>query len=148
MSRLAAVYVPASLRAALVAEARQARPDECCGLLIGTKNRVQFAAATTNMARRGRYRVDPAAHIELRRTLRRFSPPLSIVGAYHSHAHGPAMPSPTDLAEALYPAWTHLIIGLGERAQRRATVRAFRLANARAVEQSIRWYRLAQGVDE
>ena len=62
-----------------------------------------------------RYRVDDRAHIELRRVLRGVRPALSILGVYHSHPAGDAWPSETDVAEALYPDWTHLIVGLGGR---------------------------------
>jgi proteasome lid subunit RPN8/RPN11 len=90
-----------------------------------------------NLAGRGRYLVDPEAHIELRRALRQLKPALSIVGAYHSHPQGPATPSASDLSEAMYPAWTYLIVGF---VRGRADVRAFRLAHGRARERPIRWY--------
>ena len=78
-----------------------------------------------------RYRVDDALHLELRRVLRRCSPPLSILGVYHSHPAGTADPSPSDVAEAMYPDWAYVIIGLGAR---RASVRAFRLGAGRVRE--------------
>ena len=79
-----------------------------------------------------RFRIDDAAHIDLRRVIRAFRPPLDVVGAYHSHPRGPASPSPADIAEAMYPEWTYVIVGL---AGRRVDVRAFRISNgsARAV---------------
>jgi proteasome lid subunit RPN8/RPN11 len=48
----------------------------------------------------------------VRRTLRRFEPPLEILGVYHSHPRGPAVPSSTDVAEAYYPEWLYVIVGL------------------------------------
>jgi proteasome lid subunit RPN8/RPN11 len=52
-----------------------------------------------------RYRIDDAAHVGLRRVLRGFVPAISIVGVYHSHPAGDAVPSPSDIAEAMYPDW-------------------------------------------
>ena len=97
----------------MVEHARQERPRECCGLLVGGRGRITVAVPLRNLARgRTRYRVDPAAHIALQRVLRVIAPGTSIVGVYHSHPHGPAVPSETDVAEALYPDWIHVIIGL------------------------------------
>jgi proteasome lid subunit RPN8/RPN11 len=45
-----AVHLPAAVRRAIVAHARRARPQECCGFLIGQGNRVQFACPMANVA--------------------------------------------------------------------------------------------------
>jgi proteasome lid subunit RPN8/RPN11 len=119
---------PESLQA-IVRHARRALPRECCGFLVGARRRVLFAVATRNIAAGSvRYRIDDAAHVALRRALRRFAPPLEIVGVYHSHPTGAARPSASDVAEAFYPAWTHVIVGM----RRGLSVRAFRLARGRA----------------
>jgi proteasome lid subunit RPN8/RPN11 len=98
---------------AIVRHARAERPRECCGFLVGGGRRVLFAVAVPNVATsQSRYRIDDAMHLELRRALRRFSPRLEIVGVYHSHPSGDARPSPTDIAEAFYPDWIHVIVGL------------------------------------
>ena len=97
----------------MVEHARLERPRECCGLLVGARDRITVAVPVRNVARgRTRYRVDPAGHIALQRVLRVLEPSLSILGVYHSHPRGPATPSETDVAEALYPDWIHVIIGL------------------------------------
>ncbi len=75
-----------------------------------------------------RYRIDDREHIELRRALRRFSPTLEILGVYHSHPAGDARPSPTDLADAFYPDWVQVIVGLTPRLQ----VRAYSIRNGHA----------------
>jgi proteasome lid subunit RPN8/RPN11 len=77
---------------------------------------------------RTRYRIGDRDHIALRRELRRFAPALEIVGVYHSHPAGAAMPSPTDLAEAHYAEWLHVIIGLRPR----VAVAGFRIEAGRA----------------
>jgi proteasome lid subunit RPN8/RPN11 len=98
----------------MLEHARRERPRECCGLLVGAGVRVTVAVPMRNLARgRTRYLVDPAGHIALQRVLRVIEPAASIVGVYHSHPRGPATPSKTDVAEALYPDWIHVIIGLG-----------------------------------
>jgi proteasome lid subunit RPN8/RPN11 len=97
-------------------------------LLVGAGDRIRLAVPMRNLARgRTRYEVDPAGHIALRRVLRAIEPGLEIVGAYHSHPRGPAVPSETDVAEALYPDWIYVIVGLGGR---RPEVRAFEISRA------------------
>jgi proteasome lid subunit RPN8/RPN11 len=75
-------------------------------------------------ASRRRYRVDDRDHIALRKALRRLTPPLSIVGVYHSHPDGLAAPSPSDVAQAFYPDWIQVIVGLRTT---RPVLRAFRI---------------------
>lgn len=116
---------PAAVRRAMILHARREQPNECCGFLLGRGSRIQYALPMQNVsASATRYRIDDAAHIVLRRWLRGMSPPLSIVGVYHSHPAGDAEPSDTDVREAMYPEWVYVIVGLrGDR----PAVRAFGL---------------------
>ena len=130
MTARRAVRIPTAAIRMMVAHARRARPRECCGLLVGAGSRVAFAVPLRNVSRsRTRYRVDPAEHIALRRILREVAPAADIVGVYHSHPAGSATPSETDVAEALYAGWIHVIVGLGGR---RAVTRGFTIARGRA----------------
>ena len=130
------VRIPATVRRAVIAHARREQPNECCGLLLGTKRAVQFAVPVINdAASPTRFRVSDAEHIEWRRMLRSVAPPLSIVGVYHSHPRGIAEPSPTDLAEAMYPDWLYAIVGLGERPP---AFRVFQIKRGRARKVSLK----------
>ena len=130
MRRRRAVSVSASAAGIMLAHARRARPRECCGLLVGGRGRVKTAVPMPNLARtRTRFQIDPRAHIALQRVLRVIAPALSIVGVYHSHPRGRAVPSETDIAEAQYPDWIHVIVGLGGA---RPETRAFLIARGRA----------------
>lgn len=114
----------ASGRRAMIAHAQRDAPRECCGFLLGSGRTAWFILPLTNVDPRPhvRYRIDPRAHLEVRRVLRQVTPRLEIVGVYHSHPRGPATPSPSDVAEAHYPEWLYVIIDLS---MRRAGVRAF-----------------------
>jgi proteasome lid subunit RPN8/RPN11 len=124
------------VRRAIIAHARRERPRECCGFLIGRGNRVQFACPMANVAASPatEYRVDDAAHIELRRVLRNLAPAIGIVGVFHSHPAGPADPSPRDIEEAHYPGWIHIIVGFTSN---RSEIRAFRLSGPRPVAMAL-----------
>jgi proteasome lid subunit RPN8/RPN11 len=137
MTKTSRIVIAPAVRRAIVAQARREQPQECCGLLVGDRGRVLFAVPMRNIAASAtRYRVDDAAHLELRRVLRLFSPALSILGVYHSHPAGAAEPSPTDIDEAMYPEWAYVIIGLEPRP---TSVRAFRLRTGAVRELKIDW---------
>jgi proteasome lid subunit RPN8/RPN11 len=125
------VTFPRAVRSAIVRHARRDAPRECCGFLIGFGRRVQFAFPVPNADSRPRlrYRIDDRRHIELRRWLRQLSPPLEIVGVYHSHPNGDARPSPTDLVEAHYPNWVFAIVSLEDG---RENVGLFEIVRGRA----------------
>ncbi len=130
MSRGDRVSLPAAVRRAIAAHARETYPAECCGFLVGHGGRMGFAVRMRNAAGSDRrYRIDDRAHIELRRILRACAPPLEIVGVYHSHPNGPAAPSDTDRAEAHYPGWVHVIVACNGR---RVRFGAFRIVRGRS----------------
>jgi len=137
MKQTPVIAIATPVRRAIVAQARREQPQECCGLLVGHRGHVGFAVPMRNVAASPtRYRIDDAAHLELRRVLRQFSPSLSILGVYHSHPAGPADPSPTDIDEAMYPEWAYMIVGLNGR---RLTIRAFRIRMGAVQEIKIDW---------
>jgi len=90
---------------AIVAHARREHPRECCGLLVGDAHETIEAVAVSNVADDPlrQYVVSPAEHLaEIRRCRERSraGATLDVIGAYHSHPHSPAQPSPTDLERA------------------------------------------------
>ena len=94
-----AIVLPASVRAAILQHARAERPLECCGLLVGTPERIDETVATANVdPHPSRFRVDPEAHIDLNRRLRGTG--RTVIGAYHSHPSTSAEPSSRDVDEA------------------------------------------------
>jgi [CysO sulfur-carrier protein]-S-L-cysteine hydrolase len=117
--------LPVTVRRAMIEHAKREHPQECCGLLLGSRREIQFAVPMRNVAASAtRYRIDDASHIELRRVVRAVRPRLDIVGVYHSHPTGPVQPSATDIDEAMYPEWAYFIVGVERR---RAIVRAFQI---------------------
>lgn len=97
----------------MIAHARNTAPAECCGLLVGNGRRIDEAVSTRNAdTRPTRFLVDPQDHLRLIRTVRGTG--REIVGAYHSHPHSAAVPSPTDIAQAWWPELVHVIVSLAE----------------------------------
>ncbi|MGO8868631.1 MAG: Mov34/MPN/PAD-1 family protein [Alphaproteobacteria bacterium] len=112
--------------------AEAAFPEECCGLLLGHeqgKDRilVSDAVASANLAaeRQRHFEVDPALYLRLCRAAAEPSS-AQLVGLYHSHPEGEAVPSASDAAQAWQEGWIWLIVPLASG--RAGTPGAFRLA--------------------
>ena len=125
------IKLPRAVSELVVAHARDAMPDECCGVLLGTAAEVVAAVPARNIADRPhRFLIDPKDHIDARRTAHRRG--LEVVGFYHSHPHSDPYPSPTDKAEATYPDAISLIVSLKEGPPR---LRAFVIGGDGCVEE-------------
>lgn len=102
-----AMIVAAGVLDAIDGHARADAPAECCGLLVGTDDRVSDAIPTRNVASRPtRYEIDPADYFRIMREAR--AEGQRVIGAYHSHPRTPPVPSPTDLAEG-FPDFLYVI---------------------------------------
>ena len=109
----------------IVAHAMEERPNECCGLLIGSADLVQDAVRARNVRRSPtRFQVEPADHFAAIRRARAAG--LEVVGAYHSHPNGPSGPSETDRVRLNDPTMVHVIVSLAHGTR---TVRAFRVTD-------------------
>lgn len=111
------LVLPADLRDRLLAEARAARPAECCGLLEGVREgasvRVLALHASQNLSSEPQtgFEIDPALHFRLLRSLR--GTERAVVGCYHSHPVGKAEPSPRDRANGCEVGFVWVILATG-----------------------------------
>jgi proteasome lid subunit RPN8/RPN11 len=97
----------------VLAHAREDAPRECCGVLIGSGDRVVQSVRARNLADgTTRFLIDPRDHINAIRDAR--SRQLDVIGFYHSHPRSRAYPSETDIAESGYAGALHLIVGMSE----------------------------------
>ena len=111
--------------AAMVDHARQDAPFECCGLLLGRPGQIDECVRTRNLRASERaYLIDPAEHLAVMKRVR--AEGRAVLGAYHSHPRSPAVPSPTDLAEAHYEEFLYIIVSLADPPA--PDVRAYRLS--------------------
>jgi proteasome lid subunit RPN8/RPN11 len=99
------IEIPARLLAAIAARAAAAWPGECCGLLLGRREGdariVAEAVAADNVADdpARRFEVDPRVLLATHRRARETG--IELLGPYHSHPDGAAVPSATDRARAI-----------------------------------------------
>jgi len=80
-------------------EAEIATPRECCGLIEGLREGVRFRVTALHAARNlapepDRFDVDPRDHLAASKVA--CARGHQIIGCYHSHPHGAAIPSPRD----------------------------------------------------
>jgi len=99
--------------AALRAHGEETYPNECCGILLGTR---------TDSAH-NRYHISPIELIQAQRVGRESG--LDIIGFYHSHPDHPARWSQTDFAEAHWMGCSYVITAV-EQGQA-AVTNSFRL---------------------
>jgi proteasome lid subunit RPN8/RPN11 len=97
------VLLPQGVRGQILHEARQARPNECCGLIEGARDGRDFKVIALHPARNlaaspEKFEIDPRDHFAAHRYAR--ARRSAIIGCYHSHPGGEAEPSAYDQAGA------------------------------------------------
>ena len=121
--------LPPDLAHRLLAHAREALPNESCALLGGDPAWGRVASvhlARNRLASPYRYDVDPEDLVRIVHRLEGSGQEL--VGIFHSHPNGPAVPSATDLREARYRV-VHLVADASS-----GELRAWRIQGACAYE--------------
>ena len=125
--------------AAVEARARASFPAECCGLLLGRRQgggevRVGRVEACVNRSpdRHRRFTISPDDLLTAYRGARDRGE--RVVGTYHSHPLGGAVPSEVD-RESAWAGASYLIVGLDEEAVRER--RSWRLDDGGFVEEEL-----------
>lgn len=114
------LLLPASLRQEIVGHVERAWPQEGCGLLLGVQGgagewQVSALLPSSNLAADPRtgFEIDPPLLMKAQREARHGGP--SVIGHYHSHPNGSAIPSARDAeARGYYPNHLWLIAGVVE----------------------------------
>lgn len=112
------LILPAELRARIESEARGAFPRECCGLIEGACEKDIARALALHTARNiapdpGRFEIHPEDHIAALKRARANG--HAVIGCYHSHPNGRAVPSAIDQAGAGEEGFLWLIASLAGR---------------------------------
>jgi [CysO sulfur-carrier protein]-S-L-cysteine hydrolase len=112
----ATVEIPVTMRAEIAAAAREAVPNEACGLIVGDRPAAEGGRALRWIPLRNaaaspyRYEIDPDDL--LRVTIETERAEEAIWAIVHSHVASPARPSPTDVRQSFYPEALYLLISL------------------------------------
>lgn len=89
-------------------------PQEACGILLGKRNRLEqvVRAANVHTTPETRFEIDPQALIDAHRQARSGGP--EVLGYFHSHPSGDAVPSVIDATMAAGDGMVWAILGDGE----------------------------------
>ncbi|MBI5957058.1 MAG: M67 family metallopeptidase [Chloroflexi bacterium] len=121
-------------RAAIIVHAREACPNECCGLLVGSGGRIVKLYKLANAENSPlAYRLDPYEQLRIFQEMDNHG--WELMAIYHSHVASPAYPSARDVELAYYPEAVYLVVSLTEPA--RPDVRAFRIKEGAIAEEKI-----------
>jgi proteasome lid subunit RPN8/RPN11 len=120
---------------ALIEHARDAAPNEACGIIGGKANRALkiYPLKNTHATPRVNFYADPHELLAAFRDIEANG--WEHIAIYHSHPASDAFPSETDLAQAYYPDVVYLIISLAHPEQ--PIVRAFRIIAGQVTEISV-----------
>ena len=106
------LVLPVALQDQISREAKAAYPRECCGLIEGVEDGGGFRATLLHPARNlaaaaDRFDLDPADHIAALKAARARG--HALIGCYHSHPDGDAVPSRADQSGAAQANFIWLI---------------------------------------
>ena len=107
------LVITAEIEQQIVAHARACKPQEMCGLLVGTagtNQALEFHPCRNAAASAIVYTLDPKDYMRVE--LSADDRGLAVLGVVHSHTHTEAYPSPTDVAQAPDPNWNYAIVSL------------------------------------
>lgn len=100
----------------MLAHVQAALPQEACGLLAGSKERISHLYIIENILQSPTaYEMDPRQQLDAMLHVEKQG--LDLLAGYHSHPGGPSTPSTTDIEQAYYPDLVQLIISLRDRSQ-------------------------------
>jgi proteasome lid subunit RPN8/RPN11 len=97
---------------AMVAHAREALPNECCGMVAGRDGEATDVIRVGNAAASPlRYEMDPKAQYEAWKSIE--DEGKELLAIYHSHTKSAAYPSQTDVNQAVaWPDQVYVIVSL------------------------------------
>jgi [CysO sulfur-carrier protein]-S-L-cysteine hydrolase len=128
------IEIPADIREAMIAHAREDMPNEACGLLAGPGGRAEHAFRLRNADNSPMtYRFDSNEQFQVFNEIEEKG--WEIAAIYHSHTHTEAYPSPTDRRQAFYPDAHYILVSLAEEDP---VVRGFTIRDGVVEEQELR----------
>ncbi len=118
---------------AMVGHVRAHWPEEACGLLAGQAAlRVVRQVYLIENIRHSPVEYEMHAVEQVRAMVEMEARDWELVGIFHSHPHGPPVPSETDVAQAYYPEAVYVICAPDERGAWQA--RGFRIEAGKVTE--------------
>lgn len=119
----------------IASQCRKEFPNEACGILAGKKRRVEKVYAMTNIDKSpATYFMDAKEQFKVMKEMRSLG--LEMLGIYHSHVGSRAYPSSHDIALALYPETSYLIVSLKDK--NNPDTRSFKINAGQVIEEEMK----------
>ena len=130
--------IPTPIYEAMVAHSQFELPNEACGLLAAdASGELRMSYCLTNADSSSvSYTIEPIEQFRAMQHAERNG--WEVVGVFHSHPHGPAVPSGVDRRLALDPDWVYVVVGPADA--RSPDVRAYRIREGVATEELVSVY--------
>ena len=113
-------------------------PNECCGYLLGKKNKVEEIFNCKNIHKNPISRYEIYGKDQIAAEKHAADHNLEVISIYHSHTLSQAYPSKTDIDSAVESGWTspnYVLISLIEKT--RPIIRAFNINENKSVDELI-----------
>ena len=125
------LQIPRRFADEMVAHALEEEPNECCGLLAGREGQAARLYRIANSEQSPtRFFMEPQELYNAYKDIEENG--WELLAIYHSHPHGKAYPSATDVELASWPDAVNIVISLLDRV--RPEIRAFRIVDGRIAE--------------
>lgn len=129
------LVIPGELYEEMVTHLRSVWPLEGCGLLAGQDGRIAKHYPISNRLNSPTtFEMDAEQLVTAVLDLE--SQGMTLLAIYHSHPHGPAAPSPTDIAQANYPETVQIIVSFRHPAH--PQVEGYEIKNGRVRSVSLK----------
>jgi proteasome lid subunit RPN8/RPN11 len=106
------LWLKPALAQEIVTFAREAQPNECCGVILGTGEAAVQIISIPNIASEPKYNYHMDEKALAKVLYQAEHTQLEVIGFYHSHPRTEPIPSPTDTRLANYPDVAYVIVGL------------------------------------
>ena len=106
------LWLKPALAQEIVNYAREALPNECCGVILGVGETAEQIVPIPNIASEPKYNYHMDERALLKVLYEAEHAQREVIGFYHSHPRTDPIPSPTDIQLANYSDVAYVIVGL------------------------------------
>ena len=129
------IYIAKNLFERMIEHSKREFPNEACGILSGSTERVNKVYEMTNVEKSPQtFFMDAREQLKVMKEIRNEG--QKMIGIYHSHVASPAFPSDHDVELALYPEVSYVIISIKDREN--PSVRSFKIVEGKIREEELK----------
>ncbi len=129
------IYITENLLEQIVEHSKKEFPNEACGILSGSQERVKKVYQMFNVEKSPQtFFMDAKEQLRVMKEIRNNGEEM--LGIYHSHVASEAYPSSHDVELSLYPEASYLIISLKDK--QNPSVRSFKIVEGNVAEEELK----------